>query len=230
MGIRAPTGNFPGWGGRLLWKVVRSKRFIPILAALVSVLLGAACDDDNPAPTVPPAATDPSAPTTTANPAGGTYTSAQSVALSCSDGTAGSGCAVTHYTTDGSAPTTASTVYSAAISVAATTTLKFFSVDNAGNGETVKTETYVTECTIAWTASKETGVNETGGGYKVHYKATAGVTKTDPFVDVPNPGGTSLVINDAGTSAYKCANYYAVEAYSTDNPTGSALSAEVGPL
>ena len=202
-----------------MWKAVGRARLVPILA----VLAIAACDDDSAAPT----ATDTTAPTTTANPAGGTYTSAQSVTLTCSDGTGGSGCANTYFTTNGSVPSTASTVYSAAIPVAANTTLKFFSVDNAGNNETAKTESYVTQCTIAWSASKETGVNETGGGYKVHYKATMGVTKSDPSVNVPYPGGTSLVINDAGTTAYKCAHYYAVEAYSAENLAGSALSAEV---
>jgi uncharacterized protein (TIGR02145 family) len=86
--------------------------------------------------------TDTTAPTTTASPAGGSYTSAQSVTLTCSDNTGGSGCSRTYYTKDGTTPATSSSVYSSAISISATTTLKFFSVDNKGNQETVKTETY----------------------------------------------------------------------------------------
>ena len=47
---------------------------------------------------------------TTASPTGGTFPSAQSVTLSCSD-TGGTGCDTTYYTTDGSDPTTSSSVY-----------------------------------------------------------------------------------------------------------------------
>jgi len=53
------------------------------------------------------------------SPAGGSYSSAQSVALSC----ATSGAAI-RYTTDGSAPSSSSTVYSGPISVSSTTTIK----------------------------------------------------------------------------------------------------------
>jgi len=84
---------------------------------------------------------DTAVPTTTATPAGGSYGGAQSVTLSCSDGT-GSGCDKIYYTTDGSTPTTASPVYSSPIYISVTTTLKFFATDLAGNSETVKTKTY----------------------------------------------------------------------------------------
>ena len=85
---------------------------------------------------------DTTAPVTTATPAGGTYGGTQTITLSCSDG-AGSGCDKTYYTTDGSVPTTASSVYSGPLSLSATTTLQYFSVDRAGNTEAVKTQTYV---------------------------------------------------------------------------------------
>jgi len=55
----------------------------------------------------------------TFSPAAGTYTSTQSVTIS--DSTSG---ASIFYTTDGSTPTTSSTPYSGAISVAVTTTVK----------------------------------------------------------------------------------------------------------
>lgn len=86
--------------------------------------------------------TDRTAPTTTASPSGGTYTSIQSVTLSCTDNSGGFGCAKTYYTTNGSTPTMSSYVYSSAISISSSTTLKYYSVDNAGNQEAVKTESY----------------------------------------------------------------------------------------
>jgi fibronectin type 3 domain-containing protein len=87
-------------------------------------------------------AADTAPPTTTASPAGGRYTATQSVTLTCSDGT-GSGCNKIYYTTDGTTPTTSSTVYTGPISISTDTTLKFFAVDNAGNAGTIKTEAYV---------------------------------------------------------------------------------------
>ena len=89
---------------------------------------------------------DMAAPTTTASPAGGMYNSARTVTLTCSDGT-GSGCDKIYYTTDGSTPTTASTVYTTALSISTTTTLKFFAKDLAGNSETVKSQTYTIDAT-----------------------------------------------------------------------------------
>ena len=78
-------------------------------------------------------------PTTTASPAGGTYDSVQSITLTCNDGS-GSGCDNIYYTTDGSTPTTSSSVYSGQITILANTTLQFFAVDLLGNQESVKTE------------------------------------------------------------------------------------------
>ena len=83
---------------------------------------------------------DNTAPSTTASPASGSYTSAQTITLSASDAT--SGVAGTYYSTDGSDPTTNSIAYSGPISISETTTLKFFSIDNAGNSETFHTEIY----------------------------------------------------------------------------------------
>ncbi|MBI4690780.1 MAG: chitobiase/beta-hexosaminidase C-terminal domain-containing protein [Nitrospirae bacterium] len=99
-------------------------------------------------------ASDTTPPTTTASPAGGTYASAQSVILSCNDG-GGSGCANTYYCTGtGCTPTT---IYTGALNISNSTDLRFYSIDNAGNSETTKTETYIIQSQYTITASAGTG-------------------------------------------------------------------------
>ncbi len=123
-----------------------------VLAVLV-VSLASGCPGNPPQP--PPTA-DTTPPSTRANLVGGTTATAVNVSLICEDGS-GSGCKATYYTTDGSEPTTSSSAYSAPIAIAANTTLKFFSVDTAGNREAVKTETYVIDGTAPTTTATPAG-------------------------------------------------------------------------
>src|SRR5207249_12106376 len=51
------------------------------------------------------------------------------------------------YTTDASTPTTASTVYTGPFTVFSTSAVKFFSVDRAGNTETVKSQSIAIDTT-----------------------------------------------------------------------------------
>src|SRR5690606_35071942 len=51
--------------------------------------------------------------------------------------------AIIYYTTDGSEPTTSSSVYSAPITISENTALKFCGVDSSGNPSRVMTETYI---------------------------------------------------------------------------------------
>ena len=69
------------------------------------------------------------------------YVGSVTVTLSATD-TGGSGVAGTYYTTDGSTPTTSSTVYSApfTLSTLATYNVQFFSTDKAGNAEQVQSQ------------------------------------------------------------------------------------------
>src|SRR5207249_4987629 len=80
-------------------------------------------------------------PTASASPAGATYTSAQSVTLAASEP------ATIYYTKDGTTPTTSSAVYSGPLSITATTTLKFFAKDTAGNIGIVVTKVYTIDTT-----------------------------------------------------------------------------------
>jgi len=88
---------------------------------------------------------DTTPPTTTISCNGGPcsstgYTAPVTVTLSATDNTGGWGVANTYYTTDGSTPTTASTVYTGPFTVKQNTTVKFFSTDLAGNAEQVDSQ------------------------------------------------------------------------------------------
>ncbi|HET9658051.1 MAG TPA: chitobiase/beta-hexosaminidase C-terminal domain-containing protein, partial [Kineosporiaceae bacterium] len=92
---------------------------------------------------------DSTPPTTTiacdGQPCGSTgYNGSTKVTLTADDGT-GWGVDKTYYTTDGSTPTTASTVYTGPfnLSTASTVTVKFFSTDLAGNTEQVQSQDIV---------------------------------------------------------------------------------------
>jgi N-acetylneuraminic acid mutarotase len=89
-----------------------------------------------------PSFTDTTPPVTVANPPGGTHASAVSVTLTANE------LATVYYTNDGSTPTTSSHTGTGAsplsgIGISTDTVLKFFSVDLAGNEESVKTQNYV---------------------------------------------------------------------------------------
>lgn len=81
-------------------------------------------------------AVDATPPTITISPTAGTYTGTQSVTLSANE------TATIYYTLDGTTPTTSSSVYSAPISISATTTVSYFGKDSAGNNSTVQTAPY----------------------------------------------------------------------------------------
>ncbi len=83
---------------------------------------------------------DKTAPNATANLAEGQYDVPQSVTLAASDNLDYN--PRIYYTLDGSVPTTASTLYSGAIQLKNTTTLKFIAVDDAGNPSEVYTRNY----------------------------------------------------------------------------------------
>ncbi|MEI8232945.1 MAG: chitobiase/beta-hexosaminidase C-terminal domain-containing protein, partial [bacterium] len=84
---------------------------------------------------------DTSSPVTTDNTDSSWHNTSVTITLSCTD-TAGSGCATTYYTTNGDVPTTdSSSGTTISLASTGTYTIKYFSVDLAGNTELVKTAT-----------------------------------------------------------------------------------------
>ena len=93
--------------------------------------------DDSDVATAAYVITLPSVATPTFSPAAGTYTTSQSVEISCT--TEG---ATIYYTTDGTAPTTSSNVYNGAIEINTTTTLKAIAVKDGMVDSDVPSATY----------------------------------------------------------------------------------------
>lgn len=81
---------------------------------------------------------DTVAPVVTAAPPGGTYAVGQSITLTANE------TSTIYYTTNGSTPTTASSKYTAPLTLSGPLTLKYFAVDSANNASAVVTQTYST--------------------------------------------------------------------------------------
>lgn len=136
--------------------------------------------------------TPPSTPA--ANPAAGTYNSPQNITLSST------GSSAIYYTTDGSTPTTSSTLYSSAITVNTSLTLKALALDTATNTSTILTATYTinldstgpvisevhatpgaNSATITWTTD-ESASSQIEYGVTTNYGFTSSETNTSPRV------------------------------------------------
>jgi peptidoglycan/xylan/chitin deacetylase (PgdA/CDA1 family) len=95
--------------------------------------------------TVQQSSSDTTPPTTTISCNGAScsstgYTAPVTVTLAATDNPGGYGVDKTYYTTDGSTPTTSSSVYTGPFTVNQNSTVKFFSTDLAGNAEQVNTQ------------------------------------------------------------------------------------------
>lgn len=138
--------------------------------------------------------------TPTFTPAAGAYTSAQSVTIGCE--TAG---ATIYYTTDGTAPTTSSSVYSTAIPVSTTTTIKAMAAKAGNSNSDVATATYAILAHTGTEADPYTVADA-----RAAIDANAGLT------DVYATGIVSEIVT-AYNSDYKNISFY----ISTDGETTS---------
>jgi hypothetical protein len=145
-----------------------------------------------------PAGAAPPAPVFTPN--SGTYSAAQLVSLSDSDATA-----TIFYTTDGSQPTTSSTVYSAPITVPISTTIRALATDN-GLNSTVVSATYTISGTAppapvfspgagTYTTSQSVGLTDGAQGAAIFYTldGTTPSAASTPYTG-PIPVSSSVTI------------------------------------
>ncbi len=156
---------------------------------------------------------DITTPSSSANPAGGTYTSTQSVTLTADDSAA-----TIYYTTDGSTPTTGSSTYSSAISISTDTTLNFFAEDAAGNQESVNTESYtIVTCKGALSISRATYPASKWSDISSLVMPTTSSSNATITCDAPEklPVGTTTVtctIKDAAGNSSTCTTTVTVSA------------------
>ena len=182
--------------------------------------------------TAPPPPADTTPPTTTASPAGGLYNAAQNVTLTASEQ------AVIYYTTDGTTPTTSSSVYSTPLNIAATTTLKFFAKDGAGNSEGVKTETYTIDTTaptlISMTpANAAVGIAVTPAITVVFSEAMDPASITGSTFTLTGPGNAAIagtVSPTGATATFTPANGLSYSATYTVTVTTGVKDAAGNPL
>jgi Chitobiase/beta-hexosaminidase C-terminal domain len=159
--------------------------------------------------------------------ANGWYNAAVTIALPATD--TGSGVSKTYYTTNGPTPTTSSTVYTAPFKVGGTTTVKFFSVDNTGNAESVKSQTVQIDSPApTTTVSCNSATCSTGWYTAVPVSVTlsakdnnngSGVKATAYTTDGTNPQTSSTAIPYTGP--FNVSQTTTVKYYSIDNAANS---------
>jgi hypothetical protein len=128
----------------------------------------------------------------------GYYAAPVSVTLSADDGT-GSGVQVTRYTTDGTTPDlTNGSDYTGAISLNATTTIKFRSYDNAGNAEAVQSQTIQVDATaptgptLTVTENPASGAQFVSGSTLYYKPGASGTFRVSASTSDPETGIASV--------------------------------------
>jgi LysM repeat protein len=151
------------------------------------------------------------------SPAAGTYTTSQSVAIN--DATAGT---TIYYTTNGTTPTTSSTVYSGPITVSATETLEAIAAETGYTNSPVGTATYTIAPVLptptftpgagTYTSAQSVTISDATAGTTIYY-TTNGTTPTTSSMEYSGP---------ITVSATETLEAIAVEKVYTNSPVGSA--------
>jgi hypothetical protein len=145
-------------------------------------------------------------PTPTFSPDTGTYTSAQTVTIS--DATAGT---TIYYTTNGTTPTTSSSVYSGAITVSASETLEAIAVETGYTNSTVGTGTYA--------------IGTSGGGTTGNFSISTSNTSASV-----NPGGSVTYVLTVNPISPATALSSAVNLSVSGLPTGATYTFSPGTI
>jgi chitodextrinase len=148
------------------------------------------------------AVADTTSPVVSISPAAGTYTSAQSVTLTATDNSGGA--VVIYYTTDGSTPTQSSAVFSAALSVPATSTIKYFGKDPSGNVSTVQTAVYTINIPDTTSPNPVTGLTAgtaTSSSIPVNWTLSSSGDVVSQEVAYSSNGGSSYTVASAAVNA-----------------------------
>lgn len=166
-----------------------------------------------------------------ATPAGGNYTSAQSVTLATTTPDA-----AIFYTINGSNPTTGSSFYSSAISINSTTTLKAVAVKTGMADSEILTETYTigsttiipnTPTDVSATAENNsiiiTWTMASSGGIPTSYNVWRSTSSSGTYTEIGNVLGTVTSYTDTGLSAN---TYY----YRVDAQNSAGRSSQSSPV
>lgn len=169
--------------------------------------------------------------TPTFSPVAGSYGSTQSVTISTT--TTGD---TIRYTTDGSTPDGTSTVYSGAISVASTQTVKAIGIKSGYSNSAVGSAAYTIGATYI---SATGGTITTDGNYKVHtftssadFVITSGSGDVDYMIVAGGAGGGSYAGGGGGAGGYKTGTSSALGAgtyTATIGGGGAGASGNTGP-
>lgn len=151
--------------------------------------------------------------TPTFSPAPGTYSSSQSVTLSCVTASA-----TIHYTTDGSTPTASSTAYAGPIAVSATTTIKAMAVAPGLPDSGVATGTY-TILPLTATPTFQPG----GGSYSSAQSVTIACATAGATIYYTTSGATPTTSSSVYSSPIEVSSTTTLQAIAT--AAGHATSA-----
>ncbi|MHB9130243.1 MAG: chitobiase/beta-hexosaminidase C-terminal domain-containing protein [Armatimonadota bacterium] len=144
----------------------------------------------------------PTCATPTFSPAAGTYTTAQTVTISSTDG------ATIRYTTNGTDPTSSSTLYSTALNIATTTTLKARAFKSGYTDSAVGTASYTISDwqDVLWTQTQNvaTSIPQAGEGSQVLYDGTGGAwdARAVSTLTIPGDGAVEFQLTNADANKY----------------------------